>query len=310
MKSRVVSLLSLPVLAIALVSGCSSSDSTTESESGDAAPAAATDASGAVSDNKVIDDSIVFLQIETSGYVQYPTTDGGLEWSDEWTVTSGCTGWFAGSEGEIVTAGHCVDPEEARKRIIQEFLDYEGAIDLANDAISNWKVEGFDAGAPLDVVLTIKQPSIEGQVINDWMPVQLVDLIKSQDGDLALLRANGVNGDTPALRVASEQAESGDPVTAIGFPSSVSAVSNEMVIPNPSFKTGTVSSRQISERGVAGLEVNADISGGMSVGPTVNANGEVIGVNSFTISGEEQAFNFITDTRDLNRFLQQNGVGN
>jgi len=71
-----------------------------------------------------------------------------------------------------------------------------------------------------------------------------------------------------------------------------------------------VSSRHISERGVAGLEVNADISGGMSGGPTVNANGEVIGVNSFTISGEEQAFNFITDTRDLNRFLQQNGVGN
>ena len=56
--------------------------------------------------------------------------------------------------------------------------------------------------------------------------------------------------------------------------------------------------------------MNADISGGMSGGPTVNANGEVIGVNSFTISGEEQAFNFITDTRDLNRFLQQNGVGN
>lgn len=309
MRSRVVSLLALPVVAAALLAGCSSSDSETDSDKGDAAPASAADTSGTVS-NSVIDDSIVFLQIETSGYVQYPLEGGGLEWSDEWTVTSSCTGWFAGTEGEIVTAGHCVDPEEARKRIIQEFLEYEGAIDLASDAISNWKVEGFDAGAPLDVVLTIKQPNIDGQVIRDWMPVQLVDLIKSQDGDLALLRANGVNGDTPALTVASEQPESGDPVTAIGFPASVSAVSNEMIIPNPSFKTGTVSSRQISERGVAGLEVNADISGGMSGGPTVNANGEVVGVNSFTISGEQQAFNFVTDTRDLNRFLQQNGIGN
>lgn len=309
MNIRRSSSLTSPLAAmVILLAACSGTEPTPEADK-DPASAEPTTTTTAV-DNKMIDDSIVLLQVEISGFIQYPTESGGTEWSERWTKTGSCTAWFAGPEGEIVTAGHCIDTEDARKDIILAFLEDEDASDLASDAISNWKVEGKSAGSPLEVKLTIKQPNIEGQLIQDWTPVQLIDRLATNDGDLALLRANGLNGPTPGLSIATEQPESGDPVTAIGFPGSVSDVSNEMTIQNPSFKTGTVSSRQISEQGVAGLEINAELSEGMSGGPTINSAGEVIGVNSYTINGEDQAFNFVTDTRDLNRFLEQNGVGN
>ena len=52
----------------------------------------------------------------------------------------------------------------------------------------------------------------------------------------------------------------------------------------PSFKSGTASSQQVSETGVAGTEVNADLSGGMSGGPTVDSD-----------TGEKGKFFFLDD---------------
>jgi hypothetical protein len=195
-----------------------------------------------------------------------------------------------------------------REKIIKAFLDDHDASNMASDAISNWKVEGQQAGSPMETVLTIKQPNYDGATITDWTPVQLVDRVGFEDGDMCLLRANGLAENPPPLTVANENPDVGADVTSVGFPGSVEKVSNEMQIPNPSFKSGTISSQQVSPRGVAGYEMNAELSPGMSGGPTINAAGEVLGVNSYQIRGEEQAFNFITDTADLRRFLEKNGV--
>jgi hypothetical protein len=77
----------------------------------------------------------------------------------------------------------------------------------------------------------------------------------------------------------------------------------------PSFKSGTASSQQVKPSGAQSTEINADVSPGMSGGPTVDNNtAEVLGINSYGLHGESQAFNFITDAPTLRTFLQKNGV--
>ena len=252
--------------------------------------------------------SIVYVGITWEGYVEYPTADGGLVWSDKVTAQSSCTGWFASEQGHIVTAGHCVDPQRGRTNVLRTFLTEYEAMDLLPEATTYWKVEGETQGSdPVRSVAVVQPSGVDGAVIDSPLTVQVVDHLSFDDGDLALLKANSLAEATPALAAAAESAAIGEPVTAIGFPGTVGAVVDGARI-RASFKSGTVSSSQVSDSGVARTEINADISPGMSGGPTVNADGEVIGVNSSVINGEEQSFNFITDGAGLQSFLQQHDV--
>ncbi|MEH6821654.1 MAG: serine protease [Dietzia psychralcaliphila] len=316
MSARRSSLSLLVAVMLATTAGCSFSlgtedpppseaGSNTMGESGPGAEEASMNP-------QALDDSVVFLMTTVTGYVLFPGGENGeYVWSDEVTAVSSCTGWMAGEGGEIMTAGHCVDQDEGRSALIGTFLsDFDVTAEEVADAEINWSVEGLKDGSDIEVVVVAKQPNIDGATINDWEPVQIVDVMPFEQGDLALLRANGLRADSqpPVMTVADEDPQTGDSVTSIGFPGAIADVSNTKSIQNPSFKTGTVSSRQVSPRGVAGYEINADISSGMSGGPTVNEAGQVVGVNSYTIRGESQAFNFITTTADLRRFLDRNGV--
>jgi S1-C subfamily serine protease len=307
----------LAAVALATTAGCSFSLGTSDPPA-DGGGTGTIASSSPSADNasvspQVLEDSVVFLMTTVTGYVLYPGGENGeYVWSDEVTAVGSCTGWMAGEGGEIMTAGHCVDQDEGRSALISTFLsDYDVTEEERVDAEINWTVEGLKDGSEIEVQVMTKQPNIDGATISDWIPVQVVDVLPFEKGDLALLRANGLRPDSqpPVMNVADEDPQTGDSVTSIGFPAAVADVSNTMSIQNPSFKTGTISSKQISPRGVAGYEINADISAGMSGGPTVNEAGKVVGVNSYTIRGESQAFNFITDTADLRRFLEKNGVG-
>ena len=134
--------------------------------------------------------------------------------------------------------------------------------------------------------------------------MQLVDYRPFEQGDVALLKAD-VTGTVP-LPVTASDPTSGTAVTSVGFPGSVQSVVDASRV-RASFKTGSVSSQQISDQGVPRTEINADLSGGMSGGPTVDALGNVVGVNSSKINGD-QAFNFITDASDLHQWLTARGV--
>ena len=65
-----------------------------------------------------IEKSILLVGTTYSGYVLVPYEDGD-EW-EEVQASSLCTGWFASPNGHIVTAGHCVDPEEGRSALLQQ----------------------------------------------------------------------------------------------------------------------------------------------------------------------------------------------
>jgi serine protease Do len=57
-------------------------------------------------------------------------------------------------------------------------------------------------------------------------------------------------------------------------------------------------------------EISAAVSPGMSGGPAVDAEGRVIGVNSFGIVGEPQPFNFIRPSSLVAELLTDKGVRN
>jgi len=265
------------------------------------------------SSNTEVEASVVLIGTTWSGFIyvpDYASADGIGYWTDELTASSFCTGWFASTEGDIVTAGHCVDPDEGRTAILTNYLSSQDAMDSLSDAIVNWTVEGQNDGDDVERTVQVVQPSdVEGAIItSNPITAQIVDFRGFEEGDLALLRVAGIKS-TPPLTVATTHPTNGDALTAVGFPGSVAEVMDGTRV-HASFKSGTASSRQFSaEGGVPTTEINADISPGMSGGPTVNAKGEVLGVNSFTLTNEQRNFNFITDTDDLETFLKTNDIG-
>ncbi|MGY1683832.1 trypsin-like peptidase domain-containing protein [Geodermatophilus sp. SYSU D01176] len=249
--------------------------------------------------------SIVLIGIEWEGYVQYPTRTGQWRWSEPIQVTSSCTGWFASEQGHIVTAGHCVEPEQVETDVLGAFLAQQG-LDL-DPAQLDWPVEGRGDHVSPDLtgVWAVQPSAVEGAVLEDPLTAHVIDWQPFDNGDLALLQVDNLPEPTPALTVASDPPSVGDEVTAIGYPGNVGSVSDAARL-RASFKSGTVSSTQVSHEGVARTEVNAEIGSGMSGGPTVDEDGAVLGVNSAGF--DNQAFNFITDHAALVAFLDHHDV--
>jgi serine protease Do len=260
--------------------------------------------------------SMVQLGIEWSGSVAYLDSYGDYVWTDE-PVTADfiCSGWFVDGTGDIVTAGHCVTPKGAKAKLVDALitqLQDSGDVDAAwvqeNQAWAEetWKVRNAAGGSTPDrKVVAYQSDRTPGAVLTKVTPASVIAYRSPDDEDAALLNVDAER--TPALPIAATSPGVGQAVTAVGFPGSVQQVVRYDTL-QASFKTGTVSSRQVNDNGVAKLEVNADISGGMSGGPTVDRLGNVVGLNSFTINGEQQDFNFVTDTVSLRKFLQREGI--
>jgi len=103
--------------------------------------------------------------------------------------------------------------------------------------------------------------------------------------------------------VADNSPPAGAAITSVGYPGSVIALTDN---PQVSFLSGTVSGQQ-NFQGSSFTEVNTNLSPGLSGGPAINGDGEVVGTNSFTITNGNQN-NFITNGQALWRFLKDNNV--
>ncbi|MFT7841381.1 trypsin-like peptidase domain-containing protein [Saccharothrix sp. BKS2] len=100
--------------------------------------------------------------------------------------------------------------------------------------------------------------------------------------DLAVLRAEGVSGLTPAVFADSDQVRIGDQVVAVGSPEGlqgtvtsgiVSALDRTVTVPATTGRRDAAVSYQA-------IQTDASINPGNSGGPLVNAAGEVVGINS------------------------------
>jgi serine protease Do len=254
--------------------------------------------------------AIVHLQIQYRAHVEYPSAGRWVRSTEPVVLDVGqCSGWFADSSGHIVTAGHCVedDPAEIRTEILTTYLADSGIPKPPARALAGWRVVGVQGEAEPTRIVRASQPStVEGSVLDDPLTAEVLDWRSFHEGDVALLKINNLEESTPYLSVATEPATPGDEVTAIGYPGNVQDVTDVDRL-RASFKSGTVSSVQTSPTGVSTTEINAEVAPGMSGGPTVDADGAVIGVNSSYL-GDLQNFNFITDGTALRTFLEHRGV--
>lgn len=255
-------------------------------------------------DYQHVERSIVHLWISFSAYIRYTNTQDKQVWTQKRiSVGQTCTGSFVSADGAILTAGHCLDTEGAGDRIATQFLRDN---DFTDQEIED-TLPSLAHDEVIREVIAFQPPGVEGAVLdNDGIVVQVVDFKVLKDGDVALLRLNNFSKETPALIVARTKPELLSRVTSIGFPASVSQVS-DAYRQRASFKSGEVSSFQ-TYQGTPFTEISAAMSGGMSGGPTVNAKFEIVGVNSYGPSGESQSFNFVTDTAATRSFLISNGV--
>ena len=251
-----------------------------------------------------LDESIVWVDVEWNGLVEVPYDDGTVA-TYQASTASYCTGWFVSERGHVATAGHCLEQSPDIAAALIETVVQEQGLDVGyltlDDLLATWRYQ-ID-----DPIAHVGQPSVvHGPISGQSIIAQVVDVQPFDNGDNALLRIANIDG-TPALAIADEQPEVNEDVVAVGFAGSVDLVTDTDRQP-PSHKRGYVSSLSTSSRGAPITEIDAAITQGMSGGPTVNASGEVIGINSFLVRGESQPFNFITDTESLRTFLTEQGV--
>ena len=248
-------------------------------------------------------------------YVQGYLNDGyPFEWSTR------CSGFVVNPDGYVVTAGHCVDvgEEGARDTALQygvQWLVDQGYIFKRDfqvwldEAHLLWRVEGEEAGSDADLQISVQRGvAVGGQKGGETNAARLVDYTPWSEGDVALLKIEET--DLPTLLMAdAADIAIGTPVLSVGYPGSTDQVTDQSL--QPTFKDGQINAEKTREGGLLPVyEMSAALTGGMSGGPTVNMNADVVGVNSFGIVGETEAFNFITPGSIVTEMLAQNGVPN
>jgi serine protease Do len=267
----------------------------------------------------VVRPSIVYLDIYWSAYVQ----DHEGDWLNEgnpYEFAFSCTGFVVNPNGYIATAGHCVDDglEGAAgvailygvdEWIANGWASEDQRADLTEIAYANWHVEGGGTDTPADrTVYAQHGVAVSGMTSGEAWPARVVEALPVSEGDVALLKVEETN--LPTILLASDaDVAIGTSILSVGYPASSDWVTDATY--EPTYKDGKISSKKTREGGLLPVyEISAAVSPGMSGGPTVNTEGDVIGVNSFGILGEPQAFNFLSPSSLVLEMMSRNGVAN
>lgn len=264
---------------------------------------------------------------QTADTVQASITRVTITWNtmvfddltDTWrniSFENQCSGFIVDPDGYVATAGHCLDPELASESAIelrarqlyrenQSFFENKG-ISLAQliaYAQKNWKVEGVDS-TTFTPKIEVIVPSGDNSEDPITYEADVVDVDATNDVGLLHIDATGL----PALKLAEEdEIEIGESVFAVGFPALRDSVTDPSM--RPTFKSGSISDTGATrEQGdVPIYETSAPMGQGMSGGPTVNAEGEVVGINSYGTNLNND-FNWIAPSHLIEDMLEANGV--
>ena len=283
----------------------------------DGSPSPSADATPLEKVNALVQPSVVFLLQTWDGYVYDTFNKQYLNQGNPFELQFQCTGFVVNPDGYIATAGHCVDFKEVQSSFVetaaQWALDngYYSSTSLTLDDVigfGDYRVESQDRKNTADLDVQVGWgASVSGIDTSEVKRARVIDFNGQAKGDVALLKVEA--NDLNALPISTEDVEVGTDVVSIGFPASVDSVTDPNL--TPSFKDGSISSVKTVQGGVLPVyEISAAVSGGMSGGPSVNLDGEVIGVNSFGILGEPQAFNFLRPSSQLTELMAGAGVDN
>jgi len=261
---------------------------------------------------------VVYEQITWTGYV-YDETNKGYFTQEPFVTSFQCTGFVVNPDGYIATAGHCVDYDSTVREAIltqvvewayvNDYYEAQPSMETIATFARNWRIDGAtsEGTADLDVAVAYGV-TVSGEPSGKALPARVLDVRSADEGDVALLKIEAENltvlplSDNTTTGVGTE-------VVSVGYPASVDLVTDASF--NPSFKEGTISAEKTTAGGLLPVyEISAAVSGGMSGGPTVGLEGDVIGVNSFGIEGETQPFNFVQPASNVDELLRAEGVDN
>lgn len=250
--------------------------------------------------------AVTYLQIDIRSYMRDMIT--GRSYAAP-NLTFTCTGFAVSPNGLIATAGHCVDDQE----VLAEVADIWARDDAAkgydyqaqfNDYMINFRLEGAVGSTPPDRTITAFRATSTANQADAGMPAQVVDKKGFDQGDVALLKVDATNLPTVEV-VPSDAVNTGTAIMSVGYPRGRDAVVDRSLA--PTWKDGSVSSRQYS-KGIPFLELTSGMGRGMSGGPTVNQQGQVVGVNSRGTDDGTDTSNFVAPSSALLDMMARNGV--
>jgi len=267
----------------------------------------------------IAEPAIAYLEMYWNAYVYMssPTYDFGMT---QVQFATRCSGFFVSPNGYVVTAGHCLDDgaNGAKDTAIQQavlqlqqaygFSDTEAAA-WYQEGKYFWRVEGTNAGTNPDRQVFVQHGiALGGKTSGEAWQARVIEVRDVNNGDVALAKVE--TSDMPILTLANDaNIDIGTAVLSIGYPGATDEVTDATY--EPSFKDGKIDQKTTLGNGALPVyQTSAALSGGMSGGPTVDGNGDVVGVNSFTISGESQPFNYIMPSSLVQELLSRNGVNN
>ena len=148
--------------------------------------------------------------------------------------------------------------------------------------------------------------SVSGVKVQKQKPARVLAYQEYDEGDGALIKVD--ESDLNAIELADTSGvEINSGVVAIGYPAVIDSFTDPDL--TPTFDSGNVSSIKTVAHGLLSVfQLSAQLSGGMSGGPAVDAEGRVIGVNSAHFVGEP--FNYAVPAERIKELLDSAGVDN
>ncbi|MGM0368322.1 MAG: trypsin-like peptidase domain-containing protein [Actinomycetota bacterium] len=262
--------------------------------------------------------SICFVTTMYYGYIYDPNFE---QWSQQYYYGPlGGTGFCVNPDtGHIVTAAHVVEDDYVNIKwaILDAYIfdtypdDYYNLTDADwNWIYDNYKVEGENT-PELDREVWVQFNTATGGVPdnadNTYKRAEVIDLSPWEQRDIAILKIQPTTGRALSSSIIgdSSMVEIQDTLTIIGYPwnADISKESNM----TPTITSGIISARKMVG-GTEVLQVDGTAAPGNSGGPVLNAEGEVIGILTMAISGEN--INFLRPSNDIKEMLNRNGVEN
>lgn len=257
---------------------------------------------------QAVSPSIVLIVARISGSLRDMNTG---EVTGPFHVAFTGTGFFASSDGYIVTAAHVAAP--TADEVTGDVID--AAIDVASHCTSQATCQAAESehrdeyALHEEAVGTQVNISVLTQnlhVTDGGLPAQVIASSASDHRDVAILKVDGQD-EPVAILADSDSITPLDSVAVIGYPHSADVSSSERSALVPTVTSGAVNARRQGDpgSGLAGdavlLQVDARVEHGNSGGPLVGTDADVYGIASFL--GPDATVSFFISANDVNSVL-------
>jgi serine protease Do len=234
----------------------------------------------------------------------------------------GCSGFIVNPDGYVVTAGHCVQDGmdgaqgAAIERVVDQLVAAGTVSSDQHDSLINevmvgnvrWRVEGELANSRPDHKVSVAagggNVKLSSKMIaNNAAPARLVQFLGSDQGDVALLKIDKT-GLSSILLSPGDDIEVGEELVSVGYTASDSLDGETLALISRNGKINAQRSKGPNSRSY--YETSAALTSGMSGGPTVNLDGQVVGLASC----KAQDAKFIVPSSVIQELLSRSGAHN